>query len=571
MNKNLLKKILSVLLVFSFIVAPLSACGKKDNENGTDSGSESAESVAENSDKKSNDELVYGITSSPEGNFNPLFFNTQYDGNVVSLVYDSLLKLNSNIEIEPAMAEKYEMTEDGKKITFTLKDGLKFHDGEPLTSADVKFTLEALANKDYEGDLASYVESITGFEAFNKGEAKELTGIATPDDKTVEITFDVPYSPVLINIGTLGIIPKHVWEKIDFANWSKSENELSNPMGSGPFKFEKFQEGEFVKLTANKDYYEGEPKLNKFTFKVVNEDTVTAELINGTVDLADISGVKSDDETKLKDQKVVVKRYPNSKIQYMGFNLRNDILKDINIRTAVAYGIDREAIVSGLLEGNGEVINTPMVPTLWSYPKEGLVEYKKDVEKAKELLKAAGYEDTDNSGFVDKDGKDLELALDVPTGDQIREQTGTIIQNDLKDIGIKVNLEPREFEAVMEKVVGNHEFELYLMGNTLDADPDPTPYWRSTQASDEKGVYGWNIAAFKNDEADKLMDLNRQQINVDERAKTLKDFGKILNKELPWIPLYASYIVKAYNAGLKNYEPNTFVDFYNVHNWELEK
>ncbi|WP_300410903.1 ABC transporter substrate-binding protein [Lagierella sp.] len=571
MGKNLLKKILSVFLVFAFVVAPLSACGKKDGGDATGGKSESTESVSDNKEKKDTDELIYGITSSPEGNFNPLFFNTQYDGNVVSLVYDSLLRLNSNIEIEPAMAEKYEMTEDGKKITFTLKDGLKFHDGQPLTSADVKFTLEALANKDYEGDLASYVESITGFEAFNKGEAKDLTGIATPDEKTVEISFDVPYSPVLINIGTLGIIPKHVWEKIDFANWAKSEKELANPIGSGPYKFEEFKQGEFVKLIANEDYYDGTPKLNKFTFKVVNEDTVTAELINGTVDLADISGVKADDETKLKDENVTVKRYPNSKIQYMGFNLRNDILKDINVRTAVAYGIDREAIVKGLLEGNGEVIDTPMVPTLWSYPKEGLVEYKKDVEKAKELLKSAGYEDTDNSGYVDKDGKDLELSLDVPTGDQIREQTGTIIQNDLKDIGIKVNLEPREFEAVMEKVVGNHDFELYLMGNTLDADPDPTPYWRSTQASDEPGVYGWNIAAFKNEEADKLMDLNRQQINVDERANTLKDFGKILNKELPWIPLYASDIVKAYNAGLKNYEPNTFVDFYNVQNWELVK
>ncbi|WP_237037447.1 peptide-binding protein [Mediannikoviicoccus vaginalis] len=571
MQNKSLKKILVMLLVFSFVLAPLSACKKKDKQGETNQNADSTEAVAGKTEEKNMDELVYGITSSPEGNFNPLFSNTQYDGNVNGLIYDSLLQLNSKIEIEPAMAEKYEMTEDGKKITFTLRDGLKFHDGEPVTSADVKFTLEALANKDYEGDLASYVGSISGFEAFNKGEAEELSGVKTPDEKTVEITFDVPYSPVLINIGTLGIIPKHIWEKIDFADWSKSEKELTNPIGSGPYKMEEFKQGEFVKLTANEDYYGGAPKLNKFTFKVVNEDTVTAELINGTVDLADVSGIKTDDEEKLKGENVTVNRYPNSKIQYMGFNLRKDELQDVKLRQAFAYAIDRASIVEGLLEGNGEVINTPMVPTLWSYPKEGLEEYKYDVEKAKTLLKEAGYEDTDNSGFVDKDGKDLELTLTVPTGDQIREQTGTILQNFLKEAGVKINLEPMEFKAVMDKVVGNHDFDLYLMGNTLDADPDPTPNWRSTQASDEPGVYGWNIAAFRNEEADKLMDLNRQQTNLDERAATLKEFGKLLNKELPWIPLYASDIVKAYNHGLKNYEPNTFVDFYNVQNWELEK
>ena len=128
-----------------------------------------------------------------------------------------------------------------------------------------------------------------------------------------------------------------------------------------------------------------------------------------------------------------------------------------------------------------------------------------------------------------------------------------------------------EFKAVMQKVVGDHEFEMYLMGNTLEADPDPTPNWYSTQASDEKGVFGWNIAGFKSKEADNLMDLNRKATVLEERAKILNDFGKLLNKELPWIPLYASDIVKAYNKNLKNYTSNTFAGFYNVEKWEFSK
>lgn len=428
-----------------------------------------------------------------------------------------------------------------------------------------------MASSDYEGDLQSYVQSIQGFKEIQMGTESGLKGIVCPDEKTIEINFDIPYSPVLINIGTLGILPSHIWENIEIKKWAEGNEYITKAIGSGPYKIQEFKSGEFVKLVANEDYHKGVPVLKTFNFKVIKEETASAELIKGSIDLADVSSIKEADVKTIKDSGVEVKKYPNSKIQYMGFNLRNEILKDINLRTAFAYGIDRESIVSGLLEGNGVIINTPMVPTLWSYPKEGLVEYKFDEAKAKELLKKAGYEDTNGNGIVDKDGKDLELTLTVPTGDTVREKTGTVIQDNLKKIGVKINLEMLEFKATMSKVVGDHEFDLYLMGNTLDADPDPTPNWYSTQATDEKGNFGWNIAGFRSEEADKLMDQNRQATVQSERAKILNDFGKLLNKELPWIPLYASDIVKAYNKGLKNYEPNTFVDFYNVEKWELEK
>ena len=554
------RKILFILLQVVLCLFLLN-CSKQSND---------ATAPTEKSEKVK-DTLNYGISVSPEGKFNPLVSNTQYDGYVNILVYDSLLKLNSKIELESSMAEKYEITNEGKKLVFKLKPGIKFHDGNPVTSKDVKFTLESLANPKYEGDLASYVQSITGFKEFHEGKATELKGVVCPDDNTIEINFDTPYSPALINIGTLGILPAHIWGKIDIDKWGENNEAIAKPVGSGPYKFDSFKVGEFTKLVANEEYHNGAPKIKNFVFKVVNEETSSAELINGSIDLAELSNIKADDAKTLNEKGIEVLKYPNSKIQYMGFNLRNKTLQDVKLRTAIAYGIDREALVNGLLEGNGVVINTPMVPSLWSYPKEGLVEYKFDVEKAKALLKEAGYEDTNGNGIVDKGGKDLELTLTVPTGDTIREKTGTIIQDNLGKIGIKVNIEAMEFKAVMQKVVGDHEFEMYLMGNTLEADPDPTPNWYSTQATDEKGVFGWNIAGFKSKEADNLMDLNRKATVLEERAKILNDFGKLLNKELPWIPLYASDIVKAYNKNLKNYTSNTFASFYNVEKWEFGK
>lgn len=516
------------------------------------------------------DQITYAISASPVGKFNPLIANTQYDEYVNGLVYAGLLRLNAKIELEPALAEKYEVSKDSTVITFTLRKGLTFHDGKPLTAEDVKFTLEALASPQYDGEIQSYVESIKGFKDFNAGKASSLSSVAVKNDTTVEITFSEPYAPALINIGTLAALPKHIWKDVPVNEWAKATELLSKPVGCGPYMFDSFTSGSYVKLTAFDAYYGGKPKTANFILKVVNEATVQAELIKGTVDIADVPAIKNADVKQLAAKGVTVVRYPNSKVQYMGFNLRDSRL-DLNVRTAIAYGIDRQAIVNGLIEGNGVALDTPMAPSLWSYPQSGLTHYTFDAGKAKDYLKKAGYEDTNGDGFVDKDGKNLQLTLTIPKGDKIREQTGAIIQSDLKKIGIDIVLEPMDFNAVMQKVVANHEFELYLMGNTLDLDPDPTPYWYSTQATDEKGNFGWNIAAFRSKKADELLDLNRRQLNVADRKATLQQFGILLNKELPWVPLYAADIAKAYRSGVTGYMPNTFVDFYNVQNWEVTK
>lgn len=571
MNKRFVASLLALLLLLTLVTA----CGEKPQAEETNEPAaetpveeEKEEIKEEETPAETAKKITYAMSASPEGKFNPLISNTQYDGYVNSLVYSSLLRLNDKIELENDLAQSYTISDDSKVVTFVLKEGLSFHDGEPLTAEDVKFTLEAIARPGYEGDLQSYVKSIVGFEDFNKGKAEEFAGVKVFDEKTIEISFEKPYSPMLSNIGGLSILPKHIWEKIDAAEWSKSEA-LANPIGSGPYKFKEFKNNEYVELEAFENYHEGAPKTAQFILKVVNEATVQAELIQKSVDIADVSNIKKEETEQLKAQGVDVARYPNSKMQYMGFNLRDERLSDINLRTAIAYGIDRNAIVEGLLEGKGYVINTPMVPTLWSYPKEGLVEYSFNEEKAKEYLKEAGYEDTDGDGIVDKDGKKLALTLVVPTGDKVREQTGAVIKDNLKKIGVEIELDLMDFNAVMEKVVGNHEFELYLMGNTLGSDPDPTPNWYSTQASDEKGVFGWNIAGFRSEEADKLMDQNTQETNQEKRAKVLQEFGRLLNKELPWVPLYAADITKAYRSDLTGYSPNTFVDFYNVHLWEI--
>lgn len=563
MKDRRLTLLLSMLLVFVLV---LSGCSKN---GGIKVLEENNEASKETSIKN---EIVYGIWSAPSGVFNPMVADTLYDNTVNSVLYNGLLEFDKDLNLTSSLAKDYEVSQDNLKISFYLRDDVIWHDGEKFVAEDVKFTFENLANPNYEGNNASFVEAIVGADKYMAKETKEIEGIKVIDENKVELNFTRPYSPALIQLGTTPIIPKHIWDKVPVENWIKATEKLQNPVGTGPYKMDEYKDGQFIKLVKNGEYFKGEVKTPYLVFKVANEDTAQAELINGSIDIAGISSNKQKDIDYLEEHKVKNISYPNSNIQYMGTNLRNEILRDKNIRQAMAYGLDRELIVNELIDGNGVVIHAPMVPSLWSYPDDGVLNpYKRDAKKAKELLKASGYEDKDEDGFVEKDGKKLTLTLTYPSGDKAREMAAPIIKSQLKEIGIDIQLEIMEFSSLMEKVVGNHEFDLYLMANTLTAEPDPKPTWYSTQASDEKGVYGWNISGFRNKEVDQLLDKALETMDQKERKEIYGDFAKIMNDELPWIPLYVPNVIQAYNEGLKNYEPGTFRNFYNVHNWYIEK
>lgn len=521
---------------------------------------------------KHKESIVYGISTSPSGVFNPLLSDSKYDDAVDSVVYSSLLKLDKNQNVQPDLAESYKVSDDNLKITFNLRKDLKWSDGEKLTAKDVEFTLKSLAHKDYQGANYDFVKGIKGAKEYHEGKADMISGIKVADDNTIELTFEKPYAPALVNIGTTGIIPEHVWKNIEPAKWKTSAEQLKKPVGSGPYKLESFTEGSEVKFVKNDNYYSGAPKTEKLIYKVVNDDTVASELKNGSVDIADVSNLKEADRKQLETDKFMVKKYANNLFQYMGTNLRNKTLQDKNIREAFIYALDRKSMVDKLLEGNGTLVNTPMLSSSWAYPSaDKLEKYDFNTNKAKELLEKAGYKDTNNDGYVDKDGKNLEFTLDVPTGNKLREQTAQIIQENLKQAGVKINLNTMEFKALMQKVVANHDFELYMMGNNLPADPDLTSYWSSSAVSDVKGKEGWNISGLKSSEVDKFLEEGISTFDMEKRKAAYEKFGMFMNKELPWIYLYEQNIVKAYNPKLKGFEPSTLRDFADAQNWVVEE
>lgn len=554
------KKIIALVMTATLGISILTGCSSKNGKTDT----------AVN--PKSTDSIVYALTSSPTGIFNPLLNDTVYDDAVIDLTYNSLLSFDENLNPKSELAESYSVSDDNLSITFKLKNNIKWNDGKPFTAEDVAFTFTSLANKDYTGSKYGDVEKLKGANAYHEGNADKVEGIEVIDNNTIKFTFEEPYSPGLTNLGSMGIIPKHIWEKVPVAQWKDQKDLLTKPVGTGPYEVVSFNEGQDVQFKKNDDYFDGDVKTEKFIFKVTNEDTAQVELLNGTVDVIDASNLKKKDIDELESKGMKVTSYDNNLIQYMGFNLRDEKFQDKKVRQAFMYALDREAMVDKLLDGNGQVVNTPMLPSSWAYPdKSTLNDYKHNVEKAKKLLKEAGYEDRDKNGIVeDKNGKELKVTLSYPTGNALREQTAPIIQANLKDIGVQLELENMEFSALMDKVVANHDFELYLMGNNLSLDPDPKPYWHSTSASDEKGNSAWNISSFKNDQADKLIEQGISVFDKNQRKEIYSQFGELLNDEVPWAYLYSQNIRKAYNPHLNNFKPSIFNDFSNVKDWYID-
>lgn len=551
------KKLLSVALAAVLSASLLVGCGNKGG------GSSSGEAK---------DTIVYSMNTAPEGIFNPLISNVNIDKYVTSVVYASLMTVNDKGEQEPYLATESKVSDDMKKITYTLNDKAVWHDGEKVTANDVAYTFKCMADPNYTGGYYGDIQAVKGAEAYHNGEAEDIEGIKVIDDKTIEIEFEKVYAPGVTNLGNVEIIPEHIWSKVDPGEWTKQTELLNNPVGCGPYKLTEYKTGSHVKFEAATDFFGGEVKTPNLVFKAINADTTQAEFKGGNVDIANVESLRQADIDALTSEGLKTVSYDNYMFTYMGFNLRKDSLKDVKVRQAIMYAIDRQSILDNIVEGRGTVVNAPLLPSSWAYPEESeLEQYKYNAEKAKSLLKEAGWEDKDGDGVVENaNGEKLELTIDCQNDHEVRQKTATAIQESLKAIGISVEIDTMEYSALMDKAVANHDFDLYMMGNTLSLDPDPKPMWDSSAISNEPGVIGYNIVAYNNPETDKLIEEGNATLDQNERKSIYGEFAKILNRDVPEAYLFCQNVERVYNPNLEGYKPSTFNEFYNVHNWVIK-
>lgn len=513
-----------------------------------------------------------GIFSSPGGIFQPAFATDTYDFYVTNLVYESLLSVNTKGELEGNLAEKWTASPDGTVFTFTLRDGIKFQDGQPLTADDVKYSIEYVGQPDYKGARGSYISAIKGVEDFKAGKTKDLSGIKVIDNKTIEITTKETYSSGFVRFGlNFRIFPKHIWEKVDVAKATEATDLLRNPIGTGAFKLSKFVPDQYVEFTRNNDYWGGAPKLDKIILQKTNQDVAQGQLLKGEIDQIYVTNLTKDDETLYKSKNLNVQGITNNAYQYLAFNLSMDKFKDKRVRQAFAYAMDRESVVNNLMGGHGSVANNPYPSNFWAHP-DGLNEYKYDPKKAIELFKQAGWNYNESDKKMYLDGKPVKLVLKYSKGNVVTEKSAPLLQQNLKDVGIDLDMQIMEFNTLFDQAKKG-DFELAFIGQGNEMDGDLSKFYRSSFIKPIGDNSGSNFIRYNNPELDKLIDDGFKLTDQNERAKVYKKIGLLLNDELPVVYRYHWDQDTIYTGKLKGREFTPIADdyYYKIQNWYLTK
>lgn len=503
----------------------------------------------------------------PTGLFHPDLLTSDYDSSVTGLIFESLVEFTPKFEYEAQLAESWEFSADSLSVTFKLKE-CNWHDGKPFTAEDVKFSLEFVGHKDYQaagGTRYSNVEAIKGMKEFHEGKATSVSGIEIIDPHTIKITTTEVLAPFLYHIGGRPIMPKHIWEKVEVATSNKNTAVLQKPIGTGPFKFVSFVPDSHVVLDANPEFHDGKPKVEGVVIMSVSQNTATAQMIKGEIDMMGVSDFNPDSIKQFTDAKIDVLTAPLVAVQYMGVNNRLEQFSTKEVRQALMHGINRQGIVDGLYYGKANVANNPFPPTSWAYPGEDVLKnkYEYNPDKAIELMKTAGFSyDKDKKVMSDKAGKPVVWTLKYPSGNKAREDYAVVIQNDLKKIGITINLEIMEFAKLSDEVKAAN-FELMLMGMGTSFDGDQKYIWYTDA--------GYNYAGWTDKESDRLLDEGMKYLDQAKRKEAYKQWAIYMNENVPNVWLLNWYGGTAVSPKLKNVQYYAGGSYYKCENWEFTK
>lgn len=537
-----MKKVLSAILAGTLAMSLLVGCGGGSNSG--DSGNAGSSGSAGGSNTTTTAAAGGGESSS--GNTGGQVINIGIGSDLTSLdphnhndtvsayatrhIYNNLVRMTEDNEFVGDLAESWEYKDD-VTVEFTLKEGVKFHDGSVLTAEDVKFSLESQKESAKVGHLVSMVESVE-----------------VVDDTHFIIHLNTPSNALVSSLNHSGcaIYSKAHVEKL-LAEGKKIEDE---PMGTGPYKFENWTPGASFSLVKNPDYFDPEraAQNDRLVFKVIPENSArTIALENGEIDL--LVNVPSTDAQKIRDNdKLALDEYVSTHVEYFTVNHTKAPFDDVRVRQALSYAINKDDIVIASMNGEASTFDNYIGAAAIGY-YDVVTKYEYNPEKAKELLAEAGVAD----GFT----------FNCYVAGATRATSATVIQANLAELGITMNIEQMEASTFYEKT-GNGEHDSCLAGWVANAEPDNT--YRPLFVSADTGA-GGNRSYYKNPEVDKLVD--DASVNLDKAAvqKDYETILKTLSDDAVWVPLYSPTGMLARQAGLQGVTPSPIGmhDFYSVH------
>ena len=308
----------------------------------------------------------------------PILASDSASSDICGLVFNGLVKYDKDINIVGDLAKSWDIEDSGRRVVFHLRKGVRWHDGELFTSKDVKFTYDKLVDRSVKTHYGSDFERISS--------------LKTPDDHTVVVEYKEPFSPALSSWG-MWIMPEHLLKEKDLNSAAFGRH----PVGTGPYKFKSWKTGEKIELTANSEYFEGMPCIERYIYRIIPDDaTIFLELETGGVDMAMLTPLQFMRQTDTQTFRAGYNkfRYPAFGYTYMGYNLSDPRFADIRVRKAIDHAVNKEEIVKTVFFGLGRVITGPFIADSWAYDKD-VRPASYDPKIAKRLLKEAGWSDTD--------------------------------------------------------------------------------------------------------------------------------------------------------------------------------
>jgi peptide/nickel transport system substrate-binding protein len=451
---------------------------------------------------------------------NPTAYPITIPGKLVDILVDktifsTLVKYelrNGAIHVVPDLAQSWTANASLTEYTFRLRPGVKWHDGQPFSADDVKFTMDATLNPKVNAGMAGVVSAIA------------QTSVV--DANTVKFTLKYPYAPLPVMLGyNVAIVPKHLLENQDL---NQPVQFIRNPVGTGPFKFKTFAQDSYLEVSANPDYYFGAPMLDGIVFKVIPDGNVRlAQLKSRDIDFTvidppQVAAVQGATGIELR-------RAPQ--VNYYFFAINHDLPKfaDVRVRQALTYAIDKQAIVKSILKGDGRPATGPINPLLGAYYNPNVETYPYSLEKAQALLAEAGWKKGSDGVLANGKGEKFTLLFNGPKGYPVMEQVMTYAQQQYQKLGFDVTLDIVDWPVHLQKY---HDRKYDLLMEWWITPPDPDLYDHYYSRSSD------NWWGYKNAALDQMLIKARSEPDPQKRVAMYHEIQVMIAKDVPLVYLY---------------------------------
>ena len=482
------------------------------------------------------------------------------DRDLTQIIFSSLLKHDGRGNLIPDLAKNYEIKENGLVYEFFLKENIKWHDGETLTADDIVFTINTIQNPEYKSPLRINWNGVK---------------VEKIDDYAVRFKLNNIYAPFLHNM-TVGILPKHLWAGISAQNFHLAQYN-HEPVGSGPYKFKELKQNksgviQSIELKKNKDFYLKDPYIENLIFEFFqNEETAIQALNKKQVD--GLNFFSAAQQSKIQNKSANIYRINLPRYYAVFFNqTKTKVLSDKTARLALAYATDKKEIIEKILNNEGLIADSPLLPNSLGYTKEIKI-YDFSLEHAKNILRADGWKDTDGDGILEKkiNNENLKFEITLVTADWPELiKAANLIKEQWGKIGAKINLEIAGLGAIQEDYIRPREYQAILFGEVLGSDPDPFAFWHSSQKRDP----GLNLALYDNEKIDKVLEEARQNLDKKIRIEKYEEFQKLLVDDVPAVFLYSPAYLYPVNKKVKGVSlenlPLPSYRFSQIENWYIK-